>query len=160
MESNIVSMETSLPSVGLERHLGYWLRRVSNQVSGAFAKALQERGLSVAEWVVLCAVRERPGVKPGELADALGLTRGAISKVVDKVEGKGWVERGSVAADQRMQVLSLTRRGRRLLPQLEEIADSNDGEFFACLSERERAGLWQVLRKLTAAHGMRDVPME
>lgn len=160
MESIVVSIETSSAGVGLERHLGYWLRRVSNQVSGVFARALQGRGLSVAEWVVLSAVGDRPGVKPGELAEALGLTRGAISKVLDKLEGKGWVERGSAAEDQRVQLLSLTRPGRRLLPQLEAIADSNDGAFFACLSERERAGLWQVLRKLTAVHGMRGVPLE
>lgn len=153
----MVSMETSL---GLERHLGYWLRRVSNQVSGGFARALGERGMSVAEWVVLCTVRDRPGVKPGELAEALGLTRGAISKVLDKVEGKGLVARGGVAEDQRVQVLSLTRAGRRLLPQLEEIADRNDEQFFGCLEQAEREQLWQVLRKLTAAHGMRDVAME
>lgn len=42
-------MERIAAGAGLERHLGYWLRRVSNQVSGAFARALQERGLSVAE---------------------------------------------------------------------------------------------------------------
>lgn len=151
-------METS--SASLEKHLGYWLRRVSNQVSSAFARALQERGLSVAEWVVLCVVRDRPGVKPGELADDLGLTRGAISKVLDKLEGKSWVVRGSAADDQRVQLLSLTRQGRRLLPQLEEIADRNDEQFFACLDEAERKRLWQVLRKLTASHGMRDVAME
>jgi len=33
----------------LEVHFGYWLRRVSNHVSGTFAKALQERQVSVAE---------------------------------------------------------------------------------------------------------------
>jgi hypothetical protein len=37
----------------LENHLGYWLRLVSKQISAAFARALQERGLSVAEWVAL-----------------------------------------------------------------------------------------------------------
>ena len=44
---------------GLETHLGYWLRRVSNHVSGAFARALQQRNVSVAEWVVLVEIEQR-----------------------------------------------------------------------------------------------------
>ncbi len=160
MESKIVSVETSSSSASIERHLGYWLRRVSNQVSATFAKALQERGLSVAEWVVLSQVHDRPGVKPGEVADALGMTRGAISKVLDKLEEKGWVTRRTLPEDQRVQLLSLTRQGRRLLPQLVEIADRNDSHFFACLDDAERVRLWEVLRKLTEFHGMRATPIE
>jgi hypothetical protein len=43
----------------LESHLGYWLRAVSNQVSGAFAARVETLGVSVAEWVVLrpCSTR-------------------------------------------------------------------------------------------------------
>ena len=67
----------------LEDHLGYWLRQVSNHVSGAFARALQARQVSVAEWVVLRQVRERPEITPGALADELGLTRGAMPHDVD-----------------------------------------------------------------------------
>ena len=43
----------------LEKHLGYWLRRVSNAVSGEFARALQEKQISVAEWVLLSVLSER-----------------------------------------------------------------------------------------------------
>jgi hypothetical protein len=87
VESMMISMEptvdapqrlrrTAAPK--LESHLGYWLRRVSNQVSGAFARALQTRHTSVAEWVVMCQLQERPGITPGELAGRLELTRGAV----------------------------------------------------------------------------------
>src|ERR1035438_5835067 len=42
----------------LEAHLGYWLRRVSNHVSGTFTRALQAQQVSVAEWVVLSQIHE------------------------------------------------------------------------------------------------------
>ena len=144
----------------LEVHLGYWLRRVSNQVSGTFAKALQERQVSVAEWVVLSQVEEHPEIRPAELAETIGLTRGAISKVLEKLENKKWLTRKTLEADNRGQLLYLTQQGRRILPELREIADRNDRRFFDCLNTKERAMLGQVLRKLTASNEIRDVPVE
>ena len=89
--------------------------------------------MSVAEWFVLSYIRERPETKPGEVASALGLTRGAVSKVLDKLEKKGWITRTVMAEDNRAQLLSLTPQGRRILPVLAKIADRNDEHFFGCL---------------------------
>jgi DNA-binding MarR family transcriptional regulator len=147
-------------SSALEVHLGYWLRRVSNHVSGAFAKALQEKQVSVAEWVVLSHIDEHPEIRPAELAETIGLTRGAISKVLDKLEDKKWLTRKTLEADNRGQRLFLTQQGRRVLPELREIADRNDQRFFDCLNTREKAILGQVLRKLTASNEISDVPVE
>ncbi|MEZ5391283.1 MAG: MarR family winged helix-turn-helix transcriptional regulator [Bryobacterales bacterium] len=41
----------------------------------------------------------------------MGMTRGAISKVVDKLEAKKWVARKTLAADSRGHSLFLTRQG-------------------------------------------------
>jgi len=149
-----------LPSVDLEVHLGYLLRRVSNHVSGAFARALKAKHTSVAEWVVLCRVHERPGITPGELAEALNLTRGAVSKVIDKLEAKSWIVRSTKPQDSRVQLLSLTRSGSRNLPQLAEIADQNDRAFFDVLHTSEKTTLRRLLGKLTELHHIRDVPVE
>jgi len=144
----------------LEAHLGYWLRLVSNHVSAAFARALQAQQVSVAEWVVLSQIQERPEARPAELADRLGLTRGAVSKVLDKLEGKKWITRRTLEEDNRGQLLLLTQPGRRALPELTEIADSNDRRFFDCLDAKEKATLVHLLRKLTEFHEIREVPVE
>jgi len=163
MESTMVAMETitgQRRASDLELHLGYWLRRVSNHVSGAFARALQRRRTSVAEWVMLCHVQERPGITPGGLAEALDLTRGAVSKVIDKLEAKNWIARSTKPGDNRVQLLSLTRWGNRILPQLADIADQNDREFLDGLEADERANLRRLLGKLAEFHQIRDVPIE
>ncbi len=144
----------------LESHLGYWLRRVSNAVSGAFARALQEKQTSVAEWVLLRELHERGQMAPGELADSLGLTRGAVSKIVDKLDAKGWIQTEAKEGDSRFRLLSLTRAGRRNLPVLAEIADQNDARYFDCLSEREKSTLRELLAKLAEHHHLHDVPTE
>jgi DNA-binding MarR family transcriptional regulator len=163
MENIMVSMET-MPgerrASSLEVHLGYWLRRVSNHVSGAFARALQTRQTSVAEWVVLCHVQERPGITPGELAEALALTRGAVSKVIDKLEGKNWITGSTKPEDNRVRLFSLTRRGSRVLPELAEIADRNDQTSFDALEAGERATLRRLLAKLVDYHQIGAVPIE
>lgn len=162
----MVSMETALArrirstaAPDLESHLGYWLRRVSNHVSGAFARALQTRHISVAEWVVMCHVQRCQGITPGEVAEMLDLTRGAVSKVIDKLEAKKWIARSTKPQDGRVQLLSLTRLGSRILPELAKIADENDRQFFEGLDPEDRAALRRLLGKLTELNQIRDVPI-
>jgi DNA-binding MarR family transcriptional regulator len=144
----------------IESHLGYWLRRVSNHVSGAFARALEAKHASVAEWVVVCRVGEQPGITPGEIAETLDLTRGAVSKIVDKLEAKRWIARSTKPEDNRVQLLSLTRSGNRILPHLAKIADENDREFFSVLDPAESATLRRLLGKLVESHRIRSVPTD
>lgn len=160
--THTVSMETIArqSESGLERHLGYWLRQVSNHVSGEFRRALQARRTSVAEWVVLCLVQERPGITPGELAEALALTRGAVSKVIDKLEAKNWITGSTKPGDNRARLFSLTPRGSRVLPELRRIADRNDQTFFAVLQDGERATLQRLLAKLIEHHEIGTVPIQ
>ena len=160
----MVSMETSGASSqqisGLESHLGFWLRRVSNAVSGAFSRALQEEQTSVAEWVLLRELFERGQSAPGELAEISGLTRGAVSKIIDKLEAKGWIQANSKEGDRRFRLLSLTRGGRRNLPVLAKVADTNDARFFDCLDQAERDALRKLLTKVAAYNRIHDVPTE
>lgn len=144
----------------LDKHLGYLMRRVSNAASGAFSRALQDKQTSVAEWVVLRELQERGQAAPGELADYLGLTRGAISKIIDKLEAKEWVHTASKAGDNRVRVLSLTRAGHRSVPVLAAIADDNDASYFNCLSAKDRNCLRAILIKLADHNNIHDVPTE
>lgn len=148
------------PLPSLEVHLGYWLRHVSNHVSGAFAQALQARQVSVAEWVALWHIHNRQKVTPGALADLIGMTRGAISKVLHKLESKQWIARAACEDDSRVQWITLTPKGEQVLPELAQLADSNDAYFFGCLSDEEQATLRSLLQKLSHSHQWHDVPIE
>ncbi len=144
----------------LEDHLGYLLRRVSNQVSGEFERALRARSISVAEWVMLSRVGSECGITSGELADGLKLTRGAISKIVEKLEAKELLSRSSVKHDARVKKLFLTGRGSEILPQLVKIADENDRRFFDGLTDGERKVLRKLLLKLAETNRINDVPID
>jgi DNA-binding MarR family transcriptional regulator len=155
-----VPRPAALPSSStLERHLGYWLRLVSNHVSENFARAMREHNLSVAEWVALNLIEIGADMMPAELADAMGMTRGAISKVLDKMKAKQWIVRRTSEKDNRVQLLSLTRRGRHILPELIAIADDNDARFFDALNTDEEAMLRKLLCKLAAVHRIKSTPV-
>jgi len=109
---------------------------------------------------VLCQVGKRPGTTPGELAAALELTRGAVSRIIDKLEAKNWIARSARPGDNRVQLLSLTRRGDGILPRLAEIADRSDLDFFAGLATDERVILRRLLGKLAQFHQIGDVPID
>jgi DNA-binding MarR family transcriptional regulator len=145
--------------LALEVHLGYWLRLVSNRVSGTFARLLQERQLSVAEWVALNQIERGTDVTPAQLADAMDVTRGAISKVLDKLEVKQWITRTASRQDNRVQLVSPTRAGRRVLPELAAIADDNDSRFFGALDADEQATLRKLLQKLADVHQINNLPV-
>ena len=147
-------------SSALEAHLGYWLRLVSNEVSRTFERALHKRNISVAEWVAINQLAAGVGLTPANLAATMGMTRGAISKVLAKLSKKKLISRSMSPLDSRVQLLSLTSQARQILPQLTGIADDNDRHFFAALTPDERAAFHTLLRKLATVHHMAHIPVE
>jgi DNA-binding MarR family transcriptional regulator len=144
----------------LKEHVGFWLRFVSNHVSHAFARKLLDSGVTVAEWVVLREMYGEEEMSSSDLAERIGMTRGAISKLVDRLVGKALVTRQDRRDDRRFQDIALTPAGQRLVPSLAALADQNDEEFFHPLSEAERATLIATLKKLAQTHGLHKLPTE
>ncbi len=142
----------------LRSHLGYSLRIVSNAVSHSFARRVEAQGVTVAEWVVLRVLFDHDTLAPSLLAQHLGMTRGAISKLADRLVEKGLVTRGSNPDDGRGQTLELHSNGRKLVPRLAALADDNDAAFFQTLSQTERQQLKRLLSQLIAQHELTGVP--
>jgi len=144
----------------LESHLGFWLRYVSNHVSQAFATKLLKSDVTVAEWVILREMYGREAVASSALAEFAGLSRGAVSKLVDRLLHKKLLTRVGRDDDRRFQSIELTEAGRELVPRLAALADLNDVEFFSPLSISERAALLATLRKLVKGHGLKKIPTD
>jgi DNA-binding MarR family transcriptional regulator len=145
---------------GLDSHLGYWLRFVSNHVSHAFSLKLQSCDVTVAEWVILRELYGGDATAPGALAERLGMTRGAISKLVDRLTAKALVTRTASRDDLRYQSLALTAAGRALVPRLAALADRNDGEFFGHLSPAERRAIEDAMKEIVRRKALKTIPVE
>lgn len=142
-----------MPISDLASHLGYWLRFVSNHVSHGFARKLQGEGVTAAEWVLLRELYDEEALGPSRLAERMGLTRGAISKLADRLIGKHLVERENRPDDARAHFLRLSLAGRAVVPRLAALADENDREFFDHLTAGERAALEALLKDIVSDEG-------
>jgi DNA-binding MarR family transcriptional regulator len=148
------------PVSKLESHLGYWLRAVSNGVSQAFARKVEAEGVTVAEWVVLRMLYDVDDLSPTLLAGRMGMTKGAISKLADRLADKGLLERRVNAEDRRAQTLVLNAKGRAIVPRLAALADENDAAFFGPMASRDREALERILRTIVERRGLLAAPVD
>lgn len=142
----------------LEAHLGFWLRFVSNHVSARFQTLLEEKDVTVTEWVALRTLWSKDETTHAELIQALGMTKGAASKLVSRLEEKGLAKRQLAEGRAREQNLRLTAAGRRLVPKLAALADANDAHFFGHLGAAERQALARAMQALVQHHQLKNIP--
>jgi DNA-binding MarR family transcriptional regulator len=154
-------MELPLTDISdLAAHTGYWLRMVSNAVSQDFARRVGEEGVTVAEWSFMRALYDTEPMPPSALAEKMGMTKGAISKLADRLLDKGLLQRTDNPDDRRAHTLSLTAAGRSKVPLLARLADRNDADYFGVLTSQEHETLDHILRTLVERRGLKSVPVD
>lgn len=144
----------------LEDHTGYWMRRASNYVSQAFASKLATKDTTVAEWVLLRLLHGQEACPPSLIAAQMGMTKGAITKLVDRLAARSLVARSAHADDGRTQNIRLTTKGKKLLPALSSLADQNDRECFSSLPAKDLENLQRILKALCTEQGATTIPIE
>ncbi|MGD0723119.1 MAG: MarR family transcriptional regulator [Roseiarcus sp.] len=153
-------MRSTQPVSDLTAHLGYWLRHVSNHASLAFARKVEAIGVTVAEWVLMRQLLDVQPLAPSRLAERMGMTRGAVTKLADRLIAKSLLVRVADAEDGRAQTLALTPSGRSLVPELAALADANDAEVFVSLAPDDRTALFRILREIVEKRGLRSSPVD
>jgi DNA-binding MarR family transcriptional regulator len=106
-----------------DAHLDAWRAVVTSHasVTERVQKALAAADLPPLSWFeVLWAVKRSPNGRPrmSELAEWLTLSRGGITKLVDRLEEAGYLERVSCTEDRRSLQAELTPAGDRILEEM------------------------------------------
>jgi DNA-binding MarR family transcriptional regulator len=148
------------PVSELTDHTGFWMRMVSNAVSQAFARKVETEGVTVAEWAFMRALYNMEPTPPSVLANRMGMTKGAISKLADRLLAKSLIERTESVSDKRVHSLCLTRKGKAKVPVLASLADENDVEFFGVLTKEEHEKLDHILKALAERRGLKTTPVD
>ena len=113
--------------------------------------ALGPLDIELFEYDALSALRRqgKPFALPATgLAQETGLSTGAMTNRIDKLEAKGLVLRRSDNADRRSVVVSLTPEGKKLIDKAMQIRLDAADESLQSLSRRERSDLAGLLRKV------------
>lgn len=137
----------------LDLHLGYWLRCLSNSVSGAFAARVERHGVSVAQWVVLRTLYDHDDVSLVKTAELVGVDKSSLSRMTERLIAKKLLVRTESPEDGRAMLLRLSSAGKKLVPVLAQEADKNDHFFFKTLTARQKEQFLQTIQNLLKANG-------
>ncbi|HAF09431.1 MAG TPA: MarR family transcriptional regulator [Chloroflexi bacterium] len=97
--------------------LGAWraFLRAGTTSALALEAALADTGVSHSEYDVLVNVATGPrdGLRPTELAERVLITKSGLTRLLDRLVERGYIERRACASDRRGQLIVLTSDGRR-----------------------------------------------
>ena len=113
------------------------------------ARALEPLGLELFEYDVLSALRRQgaPFALPATgLARATGLSTGAMTNRIDRLEDRGLVERKADKEDRRSVIVRLTRAGRQAIDEAIQVRLDTADTGLKDLSKSERKKLADLLR--------------
>jgi DNA-binding MarR family transcriptional regulator len=132
----------------LDDAVGYWLRRAQLAVFDDFARRFQALKLTPAQFSTLIAIRDNPGRRQSEIAEALGVRRPNFVAMLDELERRCLAERTPSGADRRANALRLTPAGETLLARGLLAQSEQEASICARIGETERERLLETLRRL------------
>ena len=103
-------------------------------------------GINRTDGRCLDILDQRGPMTAGDLARAGGLTTGAMTTLLDRLEGLGYLRRGPHPTDRRRVVVELTEKARRLTGQIYGPVGREGTELLACLSDRQLGLIGDVMR--------------
>ena len=138
-----------------EEHLDIFLRAHRTIAVRCAQKFAEGGAVPASEARVLTLLSRAPDhrMRIEELAQDLGMTKGAASRIVDRLVKNGYVERQDSDTDRRVVYARMTPEGREALKHASRVFRAAFDEIFlAGLSEEELALTSSLLAKLVRAN--------
>jgi DNA-binding MarR family transcriptional regulator len=85
--------------------------------NAADVRLRNEFQLPLSQFEPMSVIDRRPGCRVYDIAAELGVTTGGTSKLVDRIEARGYCRRLPNPADRRSSLLELTAEGKRVLTE-------------------------------------------
>jgi len=108
-------MTHALPST--DRSLPIALLRARERVMGPIRHLLSDVDLTEQQWRVLRVVQESGPIDPTQIADRACLLLPSLTRILQKLEEKGLINRVRDEADRRRQVITLTAAGGTVIEE-------------------------------------------
>ena len=131
---------------GLAALLGQLLLHLHRSSSPELFRQLGELGLSFTQVKALNLLRVSSGdVNVKDVATSLNMSLPAMSRSLDQLVQRGYVDRHESVKDRRAKLVRLLPAGRAVLDDIEQARVSALEEFTARLSDEERTALHATL---------------
>lgn len=138
---------TLMKNEGIER-LGFLIHDAARLMRRNFEQRGSEFGLSAAQWRLLVRLVKEEGVAQARLAELLEIEPISVSRLLDRMEEGGWIERRQDSADRRVRMIFPTDKALEAFSKVKAVA----GEVY----ERALNGL-SPEERLATVHGLRTI---
>lgn len=134
-----------------ERTMGFYLGRTHQNLLNYLSHEFKEFNITPEQWILLNILKEKDGISQKELAVKSGKKQTTITRALDNLYKKNYIQREAAADDRRVFLIFLTDEGSHLIEQLTPIAHSLLEEIFSEFSQEEVNQLKMLLIKLNGA---------
>ena len=132
----------------VDDYLPALLGQAAQLIQGEFHRVVREHGFMVSEWRVLATLADGAEMTTGRLAE-VSLTKGpTATRLLDRMEARGQVERLPDAADRRITRVRITPEGQRTVSALIALAREHENRVLAPFGLAQAEALKATLRGL------------
>ena len=113
-----------MPTMPIKREIAFMIKDVSRMLGTYADQQGRVLGVSRAQWTVLVRLERTEGLKQSELAEILDLQPISLTRLLDRLDENGLIERRADPNDRRVNRLYLKPAARPLLEQLAVLSES------------------------------------
>lgn len=130
------------------RQLEFLLAEVVRLQLRVYNGRFRNTGLNQSQVAALIHLDRVEEISQTELAERLGMQKAATGTLLDGLEGKGLVERTRGREDRRLQLVSITDAGRRVVGEVDRMGEALGTALRQGISREERTQLVSILQRL------------
>ena len=109
----------------------------------------QEMPFPPAVGRLLACAAENPGVSSRELCELLDIRPSSLSEMLSRAEADGLLTRAVDEEDRRIQRITLSEKGRRIITDMESVRDLDARKKTSCLTEEEKRQFCELCNRLS-----------
>ncbi|BEU27509.1 MarR family transcriptional regulator [Paraburkholderia sp. 22B1P] len=128
--------------------IGHLLRRAYQRHIAIFQEAIPDSDLTAAQFVALCAVRERRSCSLNDIVKTTAIDQATIRGVVDRLKGRELIQISADPNDGRKHVIRATEHGLGLIERTIPFARHVTECTYGSLNAGERVALRFLLQKM------------
>lgn len=129
---------------------GYRLADNSRQLRRLFDERVRGLGLTGPQARLLLSLQRNPHENQAYYAERLEIEPITLTRIIDRLEDAGWVERQSDPADRRARILHLTDKSRGIVARLQASVEALFEDMLAGFDADERALFANLLERIAA----------
>jgi DNA-binding MarR family transcriptional regulator len=137
------------------RTIGYLMARVKDSMQGVLDRELAEDP-QLAQWeltapqlkIIFSIAADGEAKSASDVCKRISYDAGAMTRMIDRLESKGLIQRERCPNDRRLVFLALTEEGRTAYPRMKELHRGVLNRFLRSLSKAEASELESLLRRM------------